>query len=318
MKSHDEAIKLVDVARWLSSQSVGTMQALEELEPLSWLRHLKKNRSHPERFLWNLSALMVEEYAKSLGFHLQELHGDPTADIITSTPLQSVHDSLHLHTPHKSSYKSPESFLPRKRDLDDEARVQSRNSFGGDSKWSSEYRRRTWLESNGVLSNSSRNSSIGSFQQYADKSAKSSTNKYSDSFQIGATPIPGQIMSQSRFESFSSFNKGANHVYHDKGRRNLSNDSSSSFLGSSVEEAKMTGRNYLSDLTPNNENLFLSNAKDTPRSAQSLQPSNNPRPLADQSVGKLIGGGEGDKGDEETSIGLGMLSFKIRFKCTEA
>ncbi|KZT02472.1 uncharacterized protein LAESUDRAFT_752181 [Laetiporus sulphureus 93-53] len=68
--SHMPSVNLLDVAHWYDKQELGVKASLEKAEPLTWLKHLLDSRgprpSHPP---WYLTALIMEEYAKSLTHH---------------------------------------------------------------------------------------------------------------------------------------------------------------------------------------------------------------------------------------------------------
>lgn len=97
---------LLAAARWYNQCEPVYQASLENSEPLTWLKHLldKHGNKSTSRFSWHLSALIIEEYVKSLGRTLQSIPEDRIAD---ATP---VHES----SPQLTNDASPGSKLNSK------------------------------------------------------------------------------------------------------------------------------------------------------------------------------------------------------------
>lgn len=77
-------VTLLNAARWYSKQEPVVQASLDNAEPLTWLKHLMDKHSNKSsvRLPWHLSALMIEEYARSLG---RTLHSIPEDQIVQDT-----------------------------------------------------------------------------------------------------------------------------------------------------------------------------------------------------------------------------------------
>ncbi|EKM61344.1 uncharacterized protein PHACADRAFT_111833 [Phanerochaete carnosa HHB-10118-sp] len=151
-------LNLLCAARWYDKQEPIFQASLDNAEPLTWLKHLldKHGTKSSLRFPWHLSALIVEEYAKSLGRTLQPIPEDQIVNDITPAVDLSPMPNQSASPESKAASKSPSSdswswtppplepSLSRKRrDSSDagvsfEPRIDSgRSSAGADSRRSS-------------------------------------------------------------------------------------------------------------------------------------------------------------------------------------
>ncbi len=62
------SVNLLNAARWYSKQESVVQSSLDHAEPLTWLKHLleKRSKASSSRLPWHLTALIIEEFAKSL------------------------------------------------------------------------------------------------------------------------------------------------------------------------------------------------------------------------------------------------------------
>lgn len=139
------------------------MQAsLDEMEPLTWLKHLldRRGTNSKARLPWNLSALIVEEYAKSQirSDVMETIHEDsaaaspmsqyqsPTAipSLVRSPP--SSHNSYRPSTDRWPSYDGQVSFEPYLE--------STRTSLEGDSRKIGDGHLRAWRHSLPGVTNS--------------------------------------------------------------------------------------------------------------------------------------------------------------------
>ena len=106
----DQSIHLLAAARWHSQQEPVYQASLDNSEPLTWLKHLldKHGNKSTSRFPWHLSALIIEEYARSLGRSLQAIPEDRAVEIAPT--LESSPQPTHDASPDsKVNSKSPSS-----------------------------------------------------------------------------------------------------------------------------------------------------------------------------------------------------------------
>lgn len=65
-KAKKPQVTLLGAARWYSKQESVVQASLDNAEPLTWLKHLLEKRGkRAARLPWHLSALIIEEYAKT-------------------------------------------------------------------------------------------------------------------------------------------------------------------------------------------------------------------------------------------------------------
>lgn len=151
------SINILAGARWYSKQDQVVRTALDNAQPLTWLKHLLEKRGASARIPWHVTAVTLEEYAKAMYPALQPIPEDgvPTDG---QTPLTSPPGHSATSSGSKSTSQSPsnrswslsappqalEPSLSRKRaeTFDDtvsfEPHVDSgRSSAGGDSRRSS-------------------------------------------------------------------------------------------------------------------------------------------------------------------------------------
>ena len=150
---------LLNVVRWYSKQDALTRTALDNAQPLTWLKHLldKRAKSGSARLPWHLTALIIEEYAKSSYPPLQsipegrevteeETPGTSSLDNSTSSPSNSK-ASPGLGGSSSWSWVANQTLEPslsrKRQDTNEdivsfEPQVDSgRSSAGGDSRRSS-------------------------------------------------------------------------------------------------------------------------------------------------------------------------------------
>ncbi|KAG2367763.1 hypothetical protein BDR07DRAFT_1469412 [Suillus spraguei] len=140
----EDPINLAKAARWYADSDPGTQAWLDSAEPLTWLKHLL-DKNGGKRSKWHLSALIIEEYAKSnrMDSSLPIIRDDCTSargeslpsdasPILPSYPFHPIRSSPSLHHSFGDS-------LRRIRSANDqisfEPRIDSaRNSIYGDYK----------------------------------------------------------------------------------------------------------------------------------------------------------------------------------------
>ena len=93
-KSGKTPVTLLGAARWYSKQEPVVQTSLDNTEPLTWLKHLLEKRGKRSvRLPWHLSAMIIEEYAKSL---------------VRPEPMQTIpEDSAASHGAAQTSDSSP-------------------------------------------------------------------------------------------------------------------------------------------------------------------------------------------------------------------
>lgn len=67
--SHQPSINLLQVAHWYKEQEPVVKASLDKAEPLTWLKHLENHGHRSARSPWLISALTVEEFAKTHSSH---------------------------------------------------------------------------------------------------------------------------------------------------------------------------------------------------------------------------------------------------------
>jgi len=155
--SHQQPANLLKVARWYDKQDPVVKTSLDKAEPLTWLKHLwDKRRRGSSRPSWYLSALTMEEYAKTHTSH-HTMSTIPEDDIPNSSPTaNSFPGTISPSSASLSWNPSPqflEPSLSRRRSSYDqqvsfEPHVESgRESYEGESRPSSEGYTRYWRNS---------------------------------------------------------------------------------------------------------------------------------------------------------------------------
>ncbi|KAF9460106.1 hypothetical protein BDZ94DRAFT_1266679 [Collybia nuda] len=100
---------LAKVVQWYGTQDVVVRSSLEKAEPFTWLKHLnRRGSSTPERSLWHLSALIIEEclHAETLHDSMNKIDAIPEDFSLhnlspsVSPPFMSIKSNL---TPSRSS-----------------------------------------------------------------------------------------------------------------------------------------------------------------------------------------------------------------------
>lgn len=88
MDAPDPSINLLAAARWYSHKEAVVQASLDNAEPLTWLKHLldKHSNKTATRLPWHLSALIIEEYARSRGRTLDSIPEDSVANDVTVGP----------------------------------------------------------------------------------------------------------------------------------------------------------------------------------------------------------------------------------------
>jgi len=78
--SKKSGFNFTKVTRWYGSQPEIIRKTLEKAEPFTWLKHLDKRAPKTNRSPWNLSALIMEEYAQTHEHneHMQTIPEDST------------------------------------------------------------------------------------------------------------------------------------------------------------------------------------------------------------------------------------------------
>ncbi|KAH9937313.1 uncharacterized protein B0H18DRAFT_1113170 [Fomitopsis serialis] len=173
--SRTASLNLLEVARWYDRQEPGAKAALDKAEPLTWLKHLLDRR--PQRFPripWHLTALIMEEYAKTRISH-HPMATIPEDGIPSKTPSPTALSQQEPKSPSSGSW----SWNPSPRFLDTSTRrssydqqvsfephiESSRDSIGAESRPSSEGFTRHWRHSLPAGATESAPSSIYSGQQ---------------------------------------------------------------------------------------------------------------------------------------------------------
>jgi hypothetical protein len=151
------SINLLAAARWFNKQEPVVQTSLDNADPLTWLRHLLDKHGLSARLPWHLTALIIEEYAKSLGRTLPPIPEDRIPSDIA--PLLDLSPTFNagLSPRSKPASKSPSSewswtpppeplepSLSRKRRTSPEAGISfepqvdsGKSSAGADSRRSS-------------------------------------------------------------------------------------------------------------------------------------------------------------------------------------
>lgn len=93
-----KSFNMARIARWYNTQPEVTRRALERAEPFTWLKHLERRSGRSTRALWNLTALVMEEYSET-----QEQNRLMTIPE-DSTLIPNVSYKRRSHSP---SYSSP-------------------------------------------------------------------------------------------------------------------------------------------------------------------------------------------------------------------
>ncbi len=158
LDSSRPATNLLSAVRWYNQQDPLVRTALDNAQPLTWLKHLLDKRATPgsARLPWHLSALIIEEYAKALYPPLQPIPEDreipdgttpatsSQGNSTSSPPKTSPQVSASKSTWSWAVSQSLEPSLSRKRQelsediVSFEPQVDSgRSSAGGDSRRSS-------------------------------------------------------------------------------------------------------------------------------------------------------------------------------------
>ncbi|KAF7303255.1 hypothetical protein MKEN_01289500 [Mycena kentingensis (nom. inval.)] len=100
-----EAFNPAKVVRWFSGQEDIIKSSLEQAEPFVWLRDFQRSRKQQQksRSLWNLSALIMEEYLQHLrGTSRQPFHNRIAS--LNSSPSLALASPQLFPSPHGSSY----------------------------------------------------------------------------------------------------------------------------------------------------------------------------------------------------------------------
>ena len=107
----DASINLLGAARWYSQREPVYQASLDNAEPLTWLKHLldKHGNRLTTRFPWHLSALILEEYARSRGRTLQPIPEDRIADPTPTVDTPPPPPSTGASSEGKRNSKSPSS-----------------------------------------------------------------------------------------------------------------------------------------------------------------------------------------------------------------
>ncbi|GJE85853.1 hypothetical protein PsYK624_019320 [Phanerochaete sordida] len=104
-------LNLMNAARWYSKQEPVYQVSLDNAEPLTWLKHLldKHGNKSPLRLPWHLSALIIEEHARSLGRTLQPIPEDQIVNDTTPAVGLSPVPNRGASPESKAASKSPSS-----------------------------------------------------------------------------------------------------------------------------------------------------------------------------------------------------------------
>ena len=103
------SVHLLAAARWYSKQEPVVQAALDNTDPLTWLKHLLDKHGSSSRLPWHLTALIIEEYARSLG---RSLHSIPEDGVPSgTTPVMDLSPTFNAGaSPEaKPNSKSPSS-----------------------------------------------------------------------------------------------------------------------------------------------------------------------------------------------------------------
>ncbi|KAG5644620.1 hypothetical protein DXG03_008098 [Asterophora parasitica] len=90
------------VAQWYSQQDALIRNSLEKAEPFTWLKHLERRGAKPpERYPWNISALMAEEFIQAQNRH------DTMATIPEDSSLRKISPDAPLSPPFVDNHLAP-------------------------------------------------------------------------------------------------------------------------------------------------------------------------------------------------------------------
>ena len=117
------------VARWYSSQPDVFQRSLERLEPFTWLKHLEKRSGKSCRSLWNLTALIMEEFVQAHNWHMETI----PEDSMLSSPIL-----LYQRKSPPSFPSSPPKAVPDDRISFEPLSESNRNSWDATSYKSAE------------------------------------------------------------------------------------------------------------------------------------------------------------------------------------
>lgn len=91
--SAKQPLNLAATSRWFSRQPENYKALLDKAEPFSWLKHLERRKGQTSRSRWNLSALMIEQYLRTI----------TTGNPISTIPEDYISQHSSKSSPHPPS-----------------------------------------------------------------------------------------------------------------------------------------------------------------------------------------------------------------------